>query len=122
MERATNGKAAGSSEERKGTPYQRIVIACPDNHIIVVKRLTNGATNENDSFVSSSFSTEHGDMDQSTSVEKHQGSGGERDIFLDKDVIRRTLLDSLQESVLDVVPRLPRNRFRVNTSQDSQVR
>ena len=42
MERATNGKAAGSSEERKGTPYQRIVIACPDNHIIVVKRLTSG--------------------------------------------------------------------------------
>ena len=35
---------------------------------------------------------------QSTSVEEHQGSGGERDIFLDKDVIRRTLWDSSQES------------------------
>ena len=45
MERATNEKPAefsASSEGRKGTPYQRIVIACPDNHIIVVKRLSNG--------------------------------------------------------------------------------
>ena len=42
MDRATNEKPAGNSEGRKGTPYQRIVIACPDNHIIVVKRLTNG--------------------------------------------------------------------------------
>ena len=45
MDKTTNEKAAdcsGSSEERKGTPYQRIVIACPDNHIIVVKRFMNG--------------------------------------------------------------------------------
>ena len=45
MDRETNDKPAefaASSEGRKGTPYQRIVIACPDNHIIVVKRLTNG--------------------------------------------------------------------------------
>lgn len=38
----TAAEQTGSSEERKSTPYQRIVIACPDNHIIVVKRFTNG--------------------------------------------------------------------------------
>lgn len=45
MENATNEKAAefsGSSQGRKSTPYQRIVIACPENHIIVVKRFSNG--------------------------------------------------------------------------------
>lgn len=45
MENATGDKEAefsGSSNERKSSPYQRIVIACPDNHIIVVKRFTSG--------------------------------------------------------------------------------
>ena len=49
MDRATNEKPtefSASSEGRKGTPYQRIVIACPDNHIIIVKRLTNGGKRE----------------------------------------------------------------------------
>lgn len=36
------GELSGSSEKRKATPYQRIVIACPDNHIIVVKRFMSG--------------------------------------------------------------------------------
>ena len=35
---------------------------------------------------------------QSTSVGEQQGSGGGRDIFLDKGVIRRSLWDSSQES------------------------
>lgn len=45
MENATGDKEAefsGSSNERQSSPYQRIVIACPDNHIIVVKRFTSG--------------------------------------------------------------------------------
>ena len=45
MEKATGDKEAefsGSSDGRKSSPYQRIVIACPDNHIIVVKRFTSG--------------------------------------------------------------------------------
>ena len=45
MENATGDKEAEFSETstgRKSSPYQRIVIACPDNHIIVVKRFTNG--------------------------------------------------------------------------------
>ena len=45
MEGATGDKKAefsGSSNERKSSPYQRIVIACPDNHIVVVKRFTSG--------------------------------------------------------------------------------
>ena len=45
MESATGDKEAefsGSSDGRKSSPYQRIVIACPDNHIIVVKRFTSG--------------------------------------------------------------------------------
>ncbi|CAH3146203.1 unnamed protein product [Pocillopora meandrina] len=45
MENASNEKPAqipGASEGRKSTPYQRIVIACPENHIIVVKRFSNG--------------------------------------------------------------------------------
>ena len=45
MENASNEKSAqssGASEGRKSTPYQRIVIACPENHIIVVKRFSNG--------------------------------------------------------------------------------
>ena len=45
MENASNEKSAqssGASEGRKSTPYQRIVIACPENHIIVVKRFPNG--------------------------------------------------------------------------------
>ena len=49
MDRETNDKPvefSASSEGRKGTPYQRIVIACPDNHIIIVKRLTNGGKRE----------------------------------------------------------------------------
>ena len=48
MEKATGDKAAefpGSSDGRKSSPYQRIVIACPDNHIIVVKRFTSGGEN-----------------------------------------------------------------------------
>ena len=45
MEKATGNREAefsGSSDGRKSSPYQRIVIACPDNHIIVVKRFTSG--------------------------------------------------------------------------------
>jgi len=45
MENATGDKEAEFSETstgRKSSPYQRIVIACPDNHIIVVKRFTSG--------------------------------------------------------------------------------
>lgn len=45
MENATSEKEAGfsgNSDGRKSSPYQRIVIACPDNHIIVVKRFTSG--------------------------------------------------------------------------------
>ena len=45
MENASNEKSAqssGASEGRKSTPYQRIVIACPENHNIVVKRFSNG--------------------------------------------------------------------------------
>ena len=45
MENASNEKSAqssGAGEGRKSTPYQRIVIACPENHIIVVKRFSNG--------------------------------------------------------------------------------
>ncbi|KAJ7378185.1 hypothetical protein OS493_024132 [Desmophyllum pertusum] len=45
MDKATNVKEAESAESsdgRKTTPYQRIVIACPENHIIVVKRFVNG--------------------------------------------------------------------------------
>jgi len=41
----TNDKGtehSACSKERKGTPFQRIVIACPDNHIIVVKRFISG--------------------------------------------------------------------------------
>ena len=38
----TAAEQSGSSEGRKSTPYQRIVIACPENHIIVVKRFING--------------------------------------------------------------------------------
>ena len=48
MENASNEKPAqipGASEGRKSTPYQRIVIACPENHIIVVKRFSNGGRN-----------------------------------------------------------------------------
>lgn len=45
MDKAANEKEAEfaeSSDGRKTTPYQRIVIACPENHIIVVKRFVNG--------------------------------------------------------------------------------
>ena len=45
MEKATGDKEdefSGSSGGRKSSPYQRIVIACPDNHIVVVKRFTSG--------------------------------------------------------------------------------
>lgn len=45
MEKATGDREAeisGSNDGRKSSPYQRIVIACPDNHIIVVKRFTSG--------------------------------------------------------------------------------
>ena len=48
MENASNEKPVqipGASEGRKSTPYQRIVIACPENHIIVVKRFSNGGRN-----------------------------------------------------------------------------
>ena len=48
MENASNERPAqipGVSEGRKSTPYQRIVIACPENHIIVVKRFSNGGRN-----------------------------------------------------------------------------
>ena len=38
----TTAEKTESSEGRKASPYQRIVIACPDNHIIVVKRFNNG--------------------------------------------------------------------------------
>jgi len=43
MENATGDKEAefsGSSDGPKSSPYQQIVIACPDNHIIAVKRFT----------------------------------------------------------------------------------
>ena len=45
MESATGDKEAefsGSSDGRKSSAFQRTVIACPDNHIIVVKRFTSG--------------------------------------------------------------------------------
>ena len=45
MEKAPGNREAefsGSSDGRNSSPYQRIVIACPDNHIIVVKRFTSG--------------------------------------------------------------------------------
>lgn len=45
MENTSDRKGAqsqGAGEGRKSTPYQRIVIACPENHIIVVKRFSNG--------------------------------------------------------------------------------
>ena len=48
MEKAPGNREAefsGSSDGRNSSPYQRIVIACPDNHIIVVKRFTSGGEN-----------------------------------------------------------------------------
>lgn len=48
MENTSDRKGAQSQaagEGRKSTPYQRIVIACPENHIIVVKRFSNGGKN-----------------------------------------------------------------------------
>ena len=41
---------------------------------------------------------------QSTSTGEQQGTGGGRDIFLDKDVIRRSLWDSSQESYCRTLP------------------